>query len=385
MIKILSVIVLITSSLFAQNFNDFLNDALKNSPYLKSTHLGINQAKEEGDALLLYDNPTLGLRYSRFKPEDTASSNGYALEYTQALRLPGVGSDKEKLSSSLSTQAKAAYSLTKAELIKEISLAYTNYVEKKLLEALSEEEIVLAKVIYDISQQKYDDGMISRGLLYEAGLDLESLEIAKEALKYETLESYFTLLELAGKSSEIEISLKHDFALDADKNTNAHIHFIQTQKAKALASADVESHAIESLELYAAYDNEPTEDVISLGLNIPLAIFNTKSQERTIARLEADKMNLLIEKENSKITLEKLKLDKQRVLLQSLKSRSQNHITKLEEVLGMFEESYKIAKVNLLELQDIKSKLIKTKSALISIQTKLNQNIIMSNYLAGSL
>ena len=45
MIKILSVIVFISSMLFSQNFDEFLNNAIKNSPYLKSSDLSINTAK----------------------------------------------------------------------------------------------------------------------------------------------------------------------------------------------------------------------------------------------------------------------------------------------------------------------------------------------------
>jgi cobalt-zinc-cadmium efflux system outer membrane protein len=54
------------------------------------------------------------------------------------------------------------------------------------------------------------------------------------------------------------------------------------------------------------------------------------------------------------------------------------------ELLNMFQDAYKIANINLLELQDIKNKVIETKQRLIKIQTALNQNAIISNYIQGS-
>ena len=54
------------------------------------------------------------------------------------------------------------------------------------------------------------------------------------------------------------------------------------------------------------------------------------------------------------------------------------------ELLKMFEEGYKIANINLLELQDIKNKVIETKERLIQIKTALNQNAIITNYMQGN-
>jgi cobalt-zinc-cadmium efflux system outer membrane protein len=50
----------------------------------------------------------------------------------------------------------------------------------------------------------------------------------------------------------------------------------------------------------------------------------------------------------------------------------------------MFEDAYKIANVNLLELQNIKNRVIQTKEALIKIQTAIDQNTITTNYIAGA-
>ena len=50
----------------------------------------------------------------------------------------------------------------------------------------------------------------------------------------------------------------------------------------------------------------------------------------------------------------------------------------------MYKDGYKIANINLLQLQDIKNKVIETKRVLIKIQTAFNQNAIYTNYSKGS-
>ena len=50
----------------------------------------------------------------------------------------------------------------------------------------------------------------------------------------------------------------------------------------------------------------------------------------------------------------------------------------------MYEDGYKIANINLVELQLIKNQMISTKEKLIEIQTQKEKNIIGYNYLTGA-
>jgi cobalt-zinc-cadmium efflux system outer membrane protein len=119
-------------------------------------------------------------------------------------------------------------------------------------------------------------------------------------------------------------------------------------------------------------------------VKLPLAFFNTKSQEKQIARLEADKVDLLIQNKNTQLDLESHRLQKQKQKLMRLKEQNTEVLKTEIELLKMFEEGYKIANINLLELQDIKNKVIETKERLIQIKTALNQNAITTNYMQGS-
>lgn len=115
-----------------------------------------------------------------------------------------------------------------------------------------------------------------------------------------------------------------------------------------------------------------------------MALFNTKSQEKQIAKLEADKAELLIKNEDAKVKIEIIRLQKQRDLLGVLKSKNEQTLKTQIKLLAMFEEAYKIANINLLELQNIKNSVIKTKESLVKIDTALNQNTITTNYISGA-
>lgn len=56
--------------LFADDFNQFLNKAIEASPYLQSSAIGVEQAKQESYKQLRYENPTLSGEFLKYKPND---------------------------------------------------------------------------------------------------------------------------------------------------------------------------------------------------------------------------------------------------------------------------------------------------------------------------
>ena len=115
-----------------------------------------------------------------------------------------------------------------------------------------------------------------------------------------------------------------------------------------------------------------------------MAIFNANAQEKQISRLEAKKTDLLIKNKDTQLSIERSRLKQQKEALFSLKNKN-TKILKIElKLLEMFKEGYKIANINLLELQDVKNKVIQTKERLIEIKTALNQNAIYTNYIQGN-
>ncbi len=384
MIKLLSIVVLISASLFAQNFDAFLDNALKSSSYLKSSNLGISQAKEQGGITTRYENPSLDLVYSKFKPDNSQNENGYSVSITQPIRLWGVGRDAEELSRATIKKATSNYALSYAEFIRDISLLFTEYANMKKMFELTQEELKIAEHIYEISKHRKQAGTISRSEMLQSQVEYELVEIKAQNISLEIQDRYFALLEFAGIRDEIELDFTHEFKLSQESPNNPEVNYFLSYKDEAKAASQIDSNRLKWIDLSAEYESEPDQDIFRVGASIPLTIFNSSKEERQIAKLEADKATLLIQNQETKLSIEISRLQKQRDLLLLLKSKNKEILKTQIELLEMFEDGYKIASVNLLELQNIKNRVIKTKESLIKIETAQNQNIITNNYLVGA-
>ena len=385
MLKNILLSGLLATVLQAESFDIFLQKAIQNSPYLKSSALAIEQAQEQGSALTRYANPSLELEYSQFSPDVGDSDNGYRVNYSQPIRLWSVGDDKEALAQSMRQSASAVYEKERAVFIKSISLQYTRYSQQKMFLRLGDEELEIAKKIYDISLARYESGTISRGMMLQAKVAYEMIQISNESLVLAANQSYFKLLKSAGTKKEIDLEDRFDFKIEdtlADANPN--LKLIKMQETQALNEAKVNTNTVEWMNVYAEYEAEPDQDIIRAGVNFPLAFFNTKSQERSISKLQANRAELILSNETMRLDMDTLRLEKERTSLEKLYAKNKKILSTELELLKMFEEGYQIANINLLELQDIKNKVISTKESLIKIKTALNQNAIYTNYNQGT-
>jgi len=385
MLKNILLSGLLATVLQAESFDIFLQKAIQNSPYLKSSALAIEQAQEQGSALTRYANPSLELEYSQFSPDVGDSDNGYRVNYSQPIRLWSVGDDKEALAQSMRQSASAVYEKERAVFIKSISLQYTKYSQQKMFLRLGDEELEIAKKIYDISLARYESGTISRGMMLQAKVAYEMIQISNESLVLAANQSYFKLLKSAGTKKEIDLEDRFDFKIEdtlADANPN--LKLIKMQETQALNEAKVNTNTVEWMNVYAEYEAEPDQDIIRAGVNFPLAFFNTKSQERSISKLQANRAELILSNETMRLDMDTLRLEKERTSLEKLYAKNKKILSTELELLKMFEEGYQIANINLLELQDIKNKVISTKESLIKIKTALNQNAIYTNYNQGT-
>ncbi|MCW8954549.1 MAG: TolC family protein [Sulfurimonas sp.] len=386
MLKNILMSLFLCAPIYAVNFDIFLQNAIKNSPYLKSSSLDIDEAKEEASLLLRYENPTLELEYADFKPESGSRDNGYRINYTQPVRLWGIADDKKTLSEATTKRAHIGYAKKKALFIRGLSLLYTQYSQQKMLLSLGDEELSIAKKIYDISKARYDSGTISRGVMLKAQIAYEMIEVANETLLLASIKSYYDLLKFAGINEELNLDVDYTFssAQNYEEFKNPDINILISEQDIALSEAKVNSNKLEWMNLFTEYESEPEQDIIRVGLSFPLVIFNQKSQERRIANLQASRSELLVKNEKTRVEIENTKLQKEYFSLKKLSVQNENILKKELELLKMFEEGYKISNINLLELEDIKNRVISTKESLIKIKTALNQNAINRNYLQGN-
>ena len=375
---------LLCSSLMAESFDDFLHRALHNSPYLQASALGIEQAKQKAQTYTRYTNPSLELEYSRFDANNAASEDGFRANYTQPLRLWDVQNANKKLGTSEVANADAKYIRDKATFIRDISLYYTRYVQSKMLLDLANEELGIAQNIYNISQARYKAGTISKGVMLQAKIDYEMNEIKNENTTLAMLQNYYALLKMAGVSQDLELDTSHTFVQDATSDiNNPELLILSAQQKSADAKELLYANKLEYVDVFGEFEKEPEQNIARFGISVPLAFFNDRSQEKHIAKLKSKEFALLIENTNTQTAMQLRQIEKTKQLLKNMQLKNKKVLKTEEELLAMFEDGYKIANINLLELQDIKNKLIETKMRLIKITTALNQNAIISNYLQG--
>jgi len=370
----------------AEDFESFLGRALQQSPYLQSSLLAIEQAEEEGRKILRYENPSIEIEGSQFKKDSADSDTGYQAALSQPIRLWGISTDKQHLSRSGIQNAQASSLVTRAQFIRDIALLYTFYVQNKELVHLGAEEQRIAKKILEVSKARYENGTISRGAMLQAEMAYNTTQNDNAEHRLAQIKSYYNLLEYAGINEEIELDSGYIFTVeDKQKNSmNPELLQLDSKKKLSLAHAQLNTNKVEWMNLTAKYENESDQDIYRLGISIPLAVFNTKSEENSIAKLEAKKTDLLYKNKKDRSNIQENYLKKEATELNVLHEQSEKNLQDEEELLGMFEEAYKIANVNLLELQDVKNRVISTKKRLINIKAALNRNAINHNYLKGN-
>jgi len=384
MIKIFFLTAILLSSLSATDFKAFLEKALTDSPYLKASSSNIDRARYEGAIEQRYKNPTLELEASSFD-EAGIKDNGYRASWVQPIRLWGVGDAKKGYADAILKEAEATHTMQKAEFIRNLSLLYTEYARSKKYKDLATEEIRLAKKIHTISNERFNAGTISRGKLLQAKIAFESAQNRYEQLDLQAHQDYIQLLKMAGINEDVKLSTTHMFQLNNTETTSSPEQVLwQRRVEKTQAIAKVKENSVEWIDLFAEYEKEPLQDINRVGVSIPLMLFNDKSEERQIAKLNAYNTELMMEQSTNQQNMEQRRLKQEIAYLERLQQSRQKILRTELELLGMFEESYKISKINLLELQNIKNKVIATKKELIDLSTNLQSNIINLNYLQGT-
>lgn len=389
--KLFSVFMIFLCSsqiLNAEDFRYLLNKAIESNSNLKSSEIEIDLVKEKGSILTRFNNPTIDLNYSNYKfKEQINKDNGYGVSLTQKIVPWNVANDKTRLSETTIKNEVDKYNLDKQEFIKELSIKYTIYAKnKKFFNVIKESEDIANKV-YDISNQQYKVGAISKAELLQSEIELMDIKKKKDELNLEIMNTYYDLIRFSGIDQEIHFNLESDYKFKITKSINLEKNpFINSEESKKdmlLAEAKLDSNIIDSFDLIYSYSEEPDQIVNQVGISLPLPIFNIKSEEGKIAKLEAMKMNLLVNKEKQQALMEYEKLVKERVLLEDLKKKNETVLKLQLDALEISMEKLKMFKISIFDIQNSKIKLIQTMTDIINIETALNQNAISINYIQG--
>lgn len=379
--------VVFTSFLTAETFDMFLQRSIKFSPYLDASRVQLEDAVYQGKIELLYENPSFEMESSSFIPKVGSNSTGYKVGLTQPIRLWGVEADKKNYIKSIENTAKANMIVDKSKLVYNLSIQYIKYVQSVKLFKLSQKEEKITKAIYNIATDRYKTGATNlRGELLQSKIDYELASINTHSSNLEVDRNYNELFKLSGIVMETKIDTQHEFKLFQEyKNTLSpkQLQF-KSLSDKASSLEKLNSNSIEWMNTFAEFEQEPDQKIVKVGISIPLAVFNDKSEERQLAKLNATKHDFFQRYVQTKELLDLQRLKKELTELRTIQSSLQVVLKSQLELLELFEYEYKIANINFIELQSIKNKVIETHRKIIDVQGYSQSNIIKQNYLNGA-
>ncbi len=383
--KKLLILPFLLAGLQAQDFESFLAESLKKSPRLQINILRLKQTQYQAELTTRYKNPTLSLELSNFSPNVGESDVGYRGAIAQPLRLWGVGSSREALAVAQTNEASASVKLTRANFIQKIASLYASYKYAKNAQELAKEELLIAQNIATISQARFENGTIAKVKYIQATLDVKRVQNFLAQTKVATTTAYYQLMGFRGLNEKVELDTNYNFSLvkENENLSNAQIELSKAQQDSALASSELNANKLEWITLNGEFEKEPEQSIARVSVDIPLVLFNTRSQERQIAKFEAQKAQLLAKNLTEQMYFKLRELKQAIDTLTEVEQTSQELLTSQKELLNMYEEGYKIANIDLIELQTIKNQLIKTKENLLNIRLQKELQIIQHNYLIG--
>lgn len=379
MIKLLLFVSLCSATLMAESFEHFMAQAIEKSPYLNASGLMVDQAKLEGKKAIRYENPTLQVEGSKFQ-----SANGYRVGINQQVRLWGIGEDKEQISRSMVASARANVAVERSRFIKELSLLYVDYAQAQKLLNLANEELKIAQSINNVSKERYAKGSLSKALMLQADVAYSDALSNRAESQKEAVKSYDSLREYAGFSEEIAIDAENNFIRLRSEKSNPDLALLTSENDLKASQAKLETRIIESVGVFTEYEKEPDQNIYRAGISIPLPIFNTKREEKSIQELQIRQNALFFKAQNDRLGLRKKSLLKEITSLETLLQQRKENLKNAQELLEMYQDAYAIANVNLLELYEIKNRRIATQEEIISLQSQINRSTIEYNYLQGA-
>ena len=386
--KIIMIFLSLSLGLFAMSYEQFKKQTAKNSKILKSQKLSEQTTEQENKILLRTANPILNLEASRFDEKIGENSFGYAVSAFQTIRtgnyMDGIN-DKAYASSLLSkafiTQGRAGY-------FKTLESLYTQYVYQNKMLTLLQEEYKLSNKVSKIVKERYQGGSENKVSYLQARTETLTLKTQMYTTKQQESMLYYQLLALAGFSKKVSLEKRFIYSVSANTKHSSRL----SPKQKVLKAKEkvyqsdysMNQSALQNYDLYAGMEKEPEQSILRVGINIPLAIHNDRSEERMLAKLkmqqtqlDAEQLTLTTQSQKRMLKAAIRELSAQYHALRSLQAEQQ-------ELTSLLQEGYTLAKGSLFQLMSAKNKLIQTKKSLLQTHKMINDQKIELRFLQGN-
>ncbi len=376
----------LVAMLHAQTYEELLEQAISNNLNLQLMQNKSEAIKLEGDISTRLKNPNVELEIANFSNKrllrlpDVGARTGIS----QELLLPWVKRDKKALARSKVMVAHERYNLEKLSFVYEFNSFYIEHKEAIEKESLAQEGIVIANTILSIAQVRFSGGAIARSELLQAQIEVENAKSLQKRLELETVKAKNRLLLFANLDSSLDVEVKHLFVSSQKPNIHPLLNIAQQEQSVAKLELDIASHPIESIEVFSEIETEPEQDVFRVGVSIALPIFNNKSEEKQLAKLKLNNQKLVFSTQERVLKLEVEQLQIEIRLEEETKRSYLILLRKQEKLLDMYKQGYRVAKVNLLKLNNLKKELLLNKEQILERGFAIEQKNIKISYLQGA-
>lgn len=385
--KIIMIFLTLSLTLFGMSYAKFKKHIEKNSKVLKSQQLSLEVNRQENNIFLRTQNPTLGLEAARYNLDFTDSEYGYTISVSQTIRpgnyLRGL-QDKANASNLL----QQAYVLEgKAGYMKTLEGLYTEYVYQSKLLSLLRQEYALSNKVTGIVEERYKSGSENKVAYLQAKTDTLALKTQIHTTKQQMDSLYYQLLAIAGFREKVSLDKEFIYSVSSQTKSVSSVSFkekILTAKEKILASQmRMNESSFNNYKLSAGIEQEPDQSILRFGISIPLAVQHNKEEEKALARLKMQQLEL----DNAQL---KLDLNSQKKMLKaSIRELSQQYHSlktlkaEQEALSALLLEGYKIAQGSIFVMMNAKNKLIQTQKSLLQTQAMINNKKIELRFIQG--
>ncbi len=372
---------------FGMSYKEFKKYTQKNAKVLQSKALSIQTTQKQNRILLRTQNPIFGVEASHFNPQGSDSSFQYSGSISQTIRTGNYYSGLEDKADA-NTLLQQAYVLDgKAGYMRTLENFYTEYVYQSKLITLLEEEYTLSNKVSNIVKQRYENGSENKVAYLQAKTDTLSLKTEMFTTKQEMNTLYYQLLAIAGLRKKIHLEKQFIYSISSQVQTSNHTNskqqILQAKEKLLESQIRMNESSIESYDLYSSIEDEPDQSIIRVGISIPLPIFNDKSEEKMLAKLQREQ--LILDSEQLEIDISTQK----DMIKSSIKELSNQYqalkVLKKEQQLlnDLLQEGYKISQGSIFVMMNAKNKLIQTQKSLLQTQKIINNKKIDLRFIQG--
>ncbi len=387
MTKIIMLFLTFSLTLFGMSYAKFKEHTLKNSKILKSQQLSLQATQQENNILLRTANPTLSLEASRFDEEIGKNSFGYSISASQTIRTSSYMEGIKNKTYASTLLRKAFVRQGKAGYIKALEVLYTNYVYQNKMLTLLQQEYKLSNKVTDMVKERFKNGSDNKVSYLQAKTETLGLKTQTYTLKQQINTLYYQLLTIAGLRKRVSLEKKFIYSVSSKTKNSSKVspsqQILQAKEKLYQSNLNIHQSSFQNYDVYAGVDKEPDQSILRLGINIPISIYNDRSEERMLAKLQSQQVKLDREQLSLNVHSQKQMLKASIGELSAQYNALKTLQKQQQELTSLLQEGYKIAKGSLFEMMSAKNKLIQTKKSLLQTQKIINDQKIELRFLQG--